>query len=120
MEIHSYTNKDLQVLQGPGLKDTRICMKLHSLEFHIDEPIMHFLAVLTTQPPPPLLMQAPTGPPPQILGPPHLGPDGTPLVTTMQPEVQIVTQSTLVPVSSSWGPPPSSVQVRCVTYQSSV
>jgi hypothetical protein len=41
-------------------------------------------------------MQAPTGPPPQILGHPHLGPDGTPLVTTMQPEVQIVTQSTLV------------------------
>ena len=79
---------------------------------------MHFLAVLTAQPPPPLLMQAPTAPPPQILGPPHLGPD----VTTMQPEVQIVTQSTLIPVSSSWGPPPSSVQghVRCVTYQSSV
>ena len=70
-------------------------------------------AVLTA--PPPLLMQAPTGPPPQILGPPHLGPDVNPLVNTMQPEVQIVTQSTLVPVSSSWGPPPSSVQMNATS-----
>lgn len=70
-------------------------------------------SVLTAQPPP-MLMQTQQAPHHHMLGPPQLGPDVNPLVTTVQPEVQLVTQSTLVPVSH-WGPPHSNVQIFSTT-----
>ncbi|XP_076102963.1 uncharacterized protein LOC143072064 isoform X2 [Mytilus galloprovincialis] len=63
-------------------------------------------SVLTAQPPP-LLVQTQNGPPPQMLGPPHMAPDVTQLVTTMPPEVQVVTQSTLIPTGSPWNTSPN-------------
>lgn len=65
-----------------------------------------FFLVLTAQPPP-LLVQTQNGPPPQMLGPPHMAPDVTQLVTTMPPEVQVVTQSTLIPTGSPWNTSPN-------------
>lgn len=67
-----------------------------------------------TAQPPPMLVQTQAGPPPQLLGPPQLQPDQ--LVTSMPPELPVVSQATLIPGVSPWGPPHSMPAQVNITY----
>lgn len=66
-----------------------------------------YILVLTAQPPP-IFVQTQAGPPPQLLGHPQIPADQ--LVTSMPPEVPVVSQATIIP--SPWGPPHSSIPTQ--------